>query len=160
MKTYHTNDKKLVKKVFQDVFDKYDLMNDLMSLGIHRLWKQNFIYWLNPQKNTKLIDVASGTGGVVVTAAQLATTNAAISDAGGGTVTQVTATAPLQVTNGNTTPSLTIDDGTFSAVGAVKLQDDSVSAPASTVDDAAATPKYVDSFYLIKNFSSLDDVEA
>jgi len=39
-------------------------MNDLMSLGIHRLWKKNFIYWLNPQKNTTLIDVASGTGDI------------------------------------------------------------------------------------------------
>ena len=64
MKTYHKSNKKLVSKVFQDVFGKYDLMNDLMSLGIHRLWKQNFIYWLNPQKNTKLIDVASGTGDI------------------------------------------------------------------------------------------------
>jgi len=64
MKTYHRNNQRLVKKVFQDVFDKYDLMNDLMSLGIHRLWKKNFIHWLNPQKNTTLIDVASGTGDI------------------------------------------------------------------------------------------------
>tara|TARA_B100000700_G_scaffold331035_1_gene460907 strand:- start:2800 stop:3504 length:705 start_codon:yes stop_codon:yes gene_type:complete len=64
MKTYHTNNERLVKKVFDDVFDNYDLMNDLMSMGIHRLWKKNFIDWLNPQKNTKLIDVASGTGDV------------------------------------------------------------------------------------------------
>jgi len=64
MKTYHKNNEKLVKKVFEEVFDKYDLMNDLMSLGIHRLWKKNFIHWLNPQKNTKLIDVASGTGDI------------------------------------------------------------------------------------------------
>ena len=64
MKTYHKNNERLVTKVFQDVFDKYDLMNDLMSLGIHRLWKKNFIDWLNPQKNTKLIDVASGTGDI------------------------------------------------------------------------------------------------
>ena len=62
MKTLHKNKKKLVTKVFNDVFDKYDIMNDLMSLGIHRVWKKQFIYWLNPQKNTKLIDVASGTG--------------------------------------------------------------------------------------------------
>jgi len=62
MKTRHKNDERLVTKVFQDVFDNYDLMNDLMSLGIHRLWKMNFIHWLNPQKNTTLIDVASGTG--------------------------------------------------------------------------------------------------
>jgi len=64
MKTYHKNNERLVKKVFQDVFDKYDLMNDLMSLGIHRLWKKQFIHWLNPQKYTKLIDVASGTGDI------------------------------------------------------------------------------------------------
>ena len=64
MKTHHKNRERLVTKVFQDVFDKYDLMNDLMSLGIHRLWKKNFINWLNPQKNTTLIDVASGTGDI------------------------------------------------------------------------------------------------
>ena len=64
MKTYHRNNERIVTKVFQDVFDKYDLMNDLMSLGIHRLWKKNFIYWLNPQKNTTLIDVGSGTGDI------------------------------------------------------------------------------------------------
>jgi len=54
----------VVKKVFDDVFGKYDLMNDIMSLGIHRIWKQNYISWLNPQKHTKLIDVASGTGDI------------------------------------------------------------------------------------------------
>jgi len=64
MKTHHKNSERLVNKVFQDVFDKYDLMNDLMSLGIHRLWKKDFIHWLNPQKNTRLIDVASGTGDI------------------------------------------------------------------------------------------------
>jgi len=64
MRAYHKNNEKLVKKVFQDVFDKYDLMNDLMSLGIHRLWKKEFIEWLNPQENTRLIDVASGTGDI------------------------------------------------------------------------------------------------
>ena len=64
MKTHHKNSKRPVTKVFQDVFDKYDLMNDLMSLGVHRLWKKNFVDWLNPQKNTILIDVASGTGDI------------------------------------------------------------------------------------------------
>ena len=64
MQTYRTNKNKVVSKVFDDVFEKYDIMNDLMSLGIHRLWKKTFINWLNPQKNTKLIDVASGTGDI------------------------------------------------------------------------------------------------
>jgi len=64
MTTYHNSDERLVARVFQDVFDKYDLMNDLMSLGAHRIWKKNLIHLLNPQKNTKLIDVASGTGDI------------------------------------------------------------------------------------------------
>ncbi len=64
MKTHQKNNERLVTRVFQDVFDNYDLMNDLMSLGIHRLWKKNFINWLNPQKNTTLIDVASCTGDI------------------------------------------------------------------------------------------------
>ena len=64
MKTHLKNDERFVTQVFQDVVDKYDLMNDLMSLGIHRIWKKNFIHWLNPQKNTTLIDVASGTGDI------------------------------------------------------------------------------------------------
>ncbi len=64
MKTHLKNRERLVTKVFQDVFDKYDLMNDLMSLGIHRFWKKDFINWLNPQKYTTLIDVASGTGDI------------------------------------------------------------------------------------------------
>ena len=64
MKTHHKNSERLVTRVFKDVSDKYDLMNDLMSLGIHRLWKRNFIQFLNPQENTNLIDVASGTGDI------------------------------------------------------------------------------------------------
>ena len=63
---YPNKDKKgkIVSKVFEEVFDKYDLMNDLMSLGIHRLWKKTFVNYLNPQANTKLVDVASGTGDI------------------------------------------------------------------------------------------------
>ena len=64
MKTHYKNHASLVGRVFQDVFHKYDLMNDLMSLGVHRLWKKEFISSLNPQKNSLLIDVASGTGDV------------------------------------------------------------------------------------------------
>jgi len=64
MKIHHKNNERIATKVFQDVFNKYDLMNDLMSLGIHRLWKKKFIEWLNPQKNTNLIDAASGTGDI------------------------------------------------------------------------------------------------
>ena len=54
--------KGLVKGVFNKVFKKYDLMNDLMSLGIHRIWKKNLIQFMNPSNKKSLIDVASGTG--------------------------------------------------------------------------------------------------
>ena len=59
----HNQDKtKLVNSVFDKVYKNYDLMNDLMSFGIHRLWKKNLITWMNPQIGNKIIDVASGTG--------------------------------------------------------------------------------------------------
>ena len=64
MQQYLQNKKGLVEGVFDQVYNRYDLMNDLMSLGIHRLWKEKFINWMNPQPNTKLIDVASGTGDI------------------------------------------------------------------------------------------------
>jgi len=56
--------KGLVKGIFNKVFKKYDLMNDLMSLGIHRIWKKNLIQIMNPSNNKRLIDVACGTGDV------------------------------------------------------------------------------------------------
>ena len=54
----------LVNSVFSKVYKKYDLMNDIMSLGIHRIWKNRLIDWMNPQENESLIDVASGTGDI------------------------------------------------------------------------------------------------
>ena len=61
--TIHNQDKtKLVNSVFSKVHKNYDLMNDLMSLGVHRLWKRNLINWMNPQPGNKIIDVAAGTG--------------------------------------------------------------------------------------------------
>ena len=55
---------KLVNSVFSKVSRKYDLMNDIMSFGIHRIWKDKFIDWMNPTQNARLIDVASGTGDI------------------------------------------------------------------------------------------------
>ena len=64
MKTTILDKSKLVNSVFSKVHQKYDLMNDIMSFGIHRVWKEKFIDWMNPLPNTKLIDVASGTGDI------------------------------------------------------------------------------------------------
>ena len=64
MNLLYEDKSKLVKKVFNKVYDKYDLMNDIMSLGTHRIWKKNLVSWINPKKNNKIIDVASGTGDI------------------------------------------------------------------------------------------------
>ena len=56
--------KKIVKKVFDKVHDKYDFMNDIMSLGSHRLWKKEFIKIINPKPSEIIIDMASGTGDI------------------------------------------------------------------------------------------------
>ena len=65
MQQYLQNKKGLVQGVFNSVFNKYDLMNDFMSLGIHRIWKKDLMNWMNPSKNKTLIDVACGTGDIV-----------------------------------------------------------------------------------------------
>ncbi|MDA9586695.1 bifunctional demethylmenaquinone methyltransferase/2-methoxy-6-polyprenyl-1,4-benzoquinol methylase UbiE [Amylibacter sp.] len=59
------NDKaKMVHNVFSSVASKYDIMNDVMSFGIHRIWKNTMMDWLCPQPNQKLLDVAGGTGDI------------------------------------------------------------------------------------------------
>ena len=64
MQQYLQNKKGLVESVFDQVHDKYDLMNDFMSLGIHRFWKKDLLNMMNPSNNQKLIDVACGTGDI------------------------------------------------------------------------------------------------
>ncbi|MFT6912754.1 MAG: demethylmenaquinone methyltransferase/2-methoxy-6-polyprenyl-1,4-benzoquinol methylase [Paracoccaceae bacterium] len=54
----------LVQGVFSSVASKYDIMNDLMSGGVHRLWKDAMMDWLAPRAGQKLLDVAGGTGDV------------------------------------------------------------------------------------------------
>lgn len=67
----------LVRDVFDSVAGRYDLMNDLMSGGVHRLWKASLIDQLRPRADTHLLDVAGGTGDIA----------ARYRDAGGGRVT-------------------------------------------------------------------------
>jgi demethylmenaquinone methyltransferase/2-methoxy-6-polyprenyl-1,4-benzoquinol methylase len=54
----------LVRDVFDSVAGKYDLMNDLMSVGIHRLWKSTFLGMLKPRPDQTLLDVGGGTGDI------------------------------------------------------------------------------------------------
>ncbi|MBM2322001.1 MULTISPECIES: bifunctional demethylmenaquinone methyltransferase/2-methoxy-6-polyprenyl-1,4-benzoquinol methylase UbiE [Marivita] len=53
-----------VQGVFSSVASKYDVMNDAMSLGIHRIWKDAMMDWLAPRPGQKLLDVAGGTGDI------------------------------------------------------------------------------------------------
>jgi len=54
----------LVNSVFDSVASSYDIMNDLMSIGIHRLWKEALLDWMAPRPNQILADLAGGTGDV------------------------------------------------------------------------------------------------
>ncbi len=53
-----------VRGVFGNVAGKYDVMNDAMSMGIHRIWKDAMMDWLAPRAGQKLLDVAGGTGDI------------------------------------------------------------------------------------------------
>ena len=55
---------KLVQNVFSSVAPSYDIMNDLMSLGMHRLWKKRFVETMNLKENEIILDVGSGSGDI------------------------------------------------------------------------------------------------
>ena len=55
---------KMVQEIFTDVTKKYDLMNNLMSFGVHRLWKKELVQLMNIQSNDLIVDVGSGTGDI------------------------------------------------------------------------------------------------
>ena len=62
----------LVRGVFSSVASRYDLMNDVMSVGVHRLWKDAMVDWLNPGPGMAVLDVAGGTGDIAFRIAQAA----------------------------------------------------------------------------------------
>ena len=57
---------KLVDEVFSKVAGGYDLMNDALSFGLHRLWKSQFIDYINPQAGEAFLDLASGSGDIIL----------------------------------------------------------------------------------------------
>lgn len=62
----------LVKNVFDNVASSYDLMNDLMSIGTHRLWKKDLVNMIDPQKEDVILDVGGGTGDISIALAEKA----------------------------------------------------------------------------------------
>ena len=65
MKINIENKNSIVQKVFNHASEKYDLMNDIMSFGTHRIWKRQLMNWLAPSNDKRLIDVACGTGDLI-----------------------------------------------------------------------------------------------
>ena len=66
-KKVRKNDKiKLVSKIFSSVSNKYDLMNDAMSFGLHRLWKEKMCHVSKLQENETILDIATGTGDIAL----------------------------------------------------------------------------------------------
>ncbi len=56
----------MVRKLFADVSDRYDIMNDVMSFGAHRIWKAALVDWLAPRRGQKILDLAGGTGDIAI----------------------------------------------------------------------------------------------
>ncbi len=72
----------LVRAVFDSVAPRYDLMNDLMSAGIHRWWKAEMVAWLKPRPGQRLLDVAGGTGDIALRALPRLVTQAEVLEGG------------------------------------------------------------------------------
>src|ERR1700748_2994603 len=73
----------LVREVFASVAARYDLMNDLMSAGVHRIWKDAMVEWLNPQPGWKVLDVAGGTGDIAFRIAEMVRARSSNKKSGG-----------------------------------------------------------------------------
>ena len=74
----HGEKQGLVNEVFHRVAERYDLMNDLMSGGMHRVWKDGMVSWLNPPKRPgwRVLDVAGGTGDIAFRIVEASNRNA------------------------------------------------------------------------------------
>ncbi|MER8904341.1 bifunctional demethylmenaquinone methyltransferase/2-methoxy-6-polyprenyl-1,4-benzoquinol methylase UbiE [Mesorhizobium sp. M0772] len=115
----------LVNEVFHKVANRYDLMNDLMSAGLHRLWKDAMVTWLNPPKRPgwKVLDVAGGTGDIAfrIVDASHGNTHATVLDINGSMLSVGRDRAEKKRLSGNTdfveanAEELPFTDSTFDA---------------------------------------------
>ena len=58
------NKKKVIKNLFNDVSARYNLMNDIMSFGFHRIWKRDMIEYIKKEEPKVILDLAGGTGDI------------------------------------------------------------------------------------------------
>ena len=72
MASFRPGDPQAVQELFEQIAPRYDLLNDLLSFGLHRLWKRQAVAWLRPQPGQHLLDLCCGTGDLaLVLAARL-----------------------------------------------------------------------------------------
>ncbi|MDP4707861.1 MAG: class I SAM-dependent methyltransferase, partial [Cyanobium sp. MAG_237] len=62
MASFRPGDPQAVQELFEQIAPRYDQLNDLLSFGLHRLWKRQAIAWLQPQPGQHLLDLCCGTG--------------------------------------------------------------------------------------------------
>ena len=62
MGSFKPGDPAAVEALFDQIAPRYDLLNDLLSLGLHRVWKRQAVAWLQPRPGQKLLDLCCGTG--------------------------------------------------------------------------------------------------
>jgi len=117
-----------VRAVFDSVAPRYDLMNDLMSGGLHRFWKTAAVDWLAPQPGYRIIDVAGGTGDVAMRLVRAAGGAEALARTGGA-VTVIDINTEMMAVGHNRVAARGLDDAIAFACAnaeALPLEDASV----------------------------------
>ena len=66
MGSFKPGDPAAVQQLFEQIAPRYDLLNDLLSLGLHRVWKRQAVAWLAPQPGQQMLDLCCGTGDVAL----------------------------------------------------------------------------------------------
>lgn len=123
----------LVRGIFERVALRYDLMNDLMSGGVHRLWKAAMIDWLAPRPQWRMIDVAGGTGDIAFGIVRAVGGPAMLRAKGGSLTVADINTAMLDVGRSRASKRGMADAVEFIAADAEKLPIASASLDAYTV---------------------------
>ena len=70
MSSFQPGDPEAVEQLFDQIAPRYDQLNDLLSLGLHRLWKRQAVAWLRPRAGQRLLDLCCGTGDLALVLAQ------------------------------------------------------------------------------------------
>ncbi|HVF34614.1 MAG TPA: bifunctional demethylmenaquinone methyltransferase/2-methoxy-6-polyprenyl-1,4-benzoquinol methylase UbiE [Candidatus Saccharimonadia bacterium] len=113
---------RLVREVFASVAPKYDVMNDLMSLGVHRLWKRDFVAGSGVRRGHAVLDLAGGTGDIALLMAR------AVGDTGRVVLTDING---AMLARGR---DRTIDEGASSRIDCVQVDAASIPFPDRSFD--------------------------